>query len=80
VRLSGFVKPIASQRRPLGSVDLRDGRAAPAAYVRSDVCVVPAAGVIGEAVVAWRLAAALTDVLGGDRLDVMQRRYGESQE
>jgi hypothetical protein len=39
--------------------------------------VVPAAGVIGEAVVAWRLACALTTVLGGERLDLMRRRFAD---
>jgi len=73
----GFVKPISSQRRRLNSVDVRTGKAAKAAYVRSDTCVVPAAGIIAEAAVAWCLADALTSFLGGDNLDVMLRRSKE---
>ncbi len=77
VVVRGFVKPISSQRRQLSSVDLRTGKAAKAAWVRSDTCVVPAAGIVAEAAVAWCLARELTSFLGGDRLDVMLRRFAE---
>ncbi len=79
VVVRGFVKPISSQRRQLASVDLRTGRAAKAAWVRSDTCVVPAAGIVAEAAVAWCLAAELTSFLGGDRLDVMLRRWADRE-
>ncbi len=79
VVVRGFVKPISSQRRRLASVDLRTGKAGKAAWVRSDTCVVPAAGIVAEAAVAWCLAAELTSFLGGDRLDVMLRRFAESE-
>src|SRR5712691_8850242 len=52
VLVRGFLKPISTLRRPLESVDLATREPALAAYERSDVCVVPAAGVIGEAMVA----------------------------
>ena len=77
VIVRGFVKPISSQRRRLQSVDLRTGKAARAAWVRSDTCVVPAAGIVAEAAVAWCLAEALTSFLGGDNLDVMLQRGRE---
>ena len=52
LRVRGFLKPISTLRRPLESVDLETREPSKAAYERSDVCVVPAAGVIGEAMVA----------------------------
>ncbi len=58
VLVRGFLKPISTLRRPLESVDLATREPALAAYERSDVCVVPAAGVIGEAMVAIVLAQA----------------------
>jgi chorismate synthase len=54
---------------PLASVDLATRAAVQARYERSDVCAVPAAAVVGEAVVAWELAAALVEKLGGDTMD-----------
>jgi len=62
------VKPIATLAKPLPSVDLRTGKAAKAHYERSDVCVVPAAGVIGEAMLAIVLADACLEKFGGDNL------------
>ncbi|PID81624.1 hypothetical protein CSB20_02060 [bacterium DOLZORAL124_64_63] len=75
VVVRGFVKPISSQRQRLRSVNLKSGRADLAAWVRSDTCVVPAAGIVGEAVVAWRLGDALTSFLGGADLKTMLRRF-----
>ena len=68
------MKPIPTTVRPLRSVDLATGREASTQYQRSDVCAVPAASVVGEAMVAWVLADALLDKLGGDSLAEMQRR------
>ena len=68
------MKPIPTTVRPLRSVDLATGQAASTQYQRSDVCAVPAASVVGEAMVAWVLADALLDKLGGDSLAEMQRR------
>jgi chorismate synthase len=62
------VKPIATLASPLPSIDLRSGKAAQAHYERSDICVVPAAGVIGEAMLAIVLADACLEKFGGDNL------------
>jgi len=66
VVVRGLLKPISTLRRPLESVDLPTREPALAAYERSDVCVVPAAGVIGEAMVAMVLAQAFLEKFGGD--------------
>ncbi|HEX3748410.1 MAG TPA: chorismate synthase [Bryobacteraceae bacterium] len=71
----GLLKPISTLRRPLESVDLATREAALAAYERSDVCVVPAAGVVGEAMVAIVLAQAFLEKFGGDSLCEMRRNY-----
>ena len=63
-----MLKPISTLRRPLESVDLETREPALAAYERSDVAVVPAAGVIGEAMVALVLAGAVLEKFGGDSL------------
>jgi chorismate synthase len=75
LRVRGFLKPISTLRRPLESVDLVTRDAALAAYERSDVCVVPAAGVIGEAMVAIVLAGAFGEKFGGDSLCETKRNY-----
>jgi len=75
VVVRGMLKPISTLRRPLESVDLATREPALAAYERSDVCVVPAAGVIGEAMTALVIAGALIDKLGGDSLDEMKRNF-----
>jgi chorismate synthase len=71
----GFLKPISTLRRPLESVDLLTREPALAAYERSDVAVVPAAGVIGEAMVALVLAQAFLEKFGGDSQGETQRNY-----
>ncbi len=75
IRVRGFLKPISTLRRPLESVDLVTRDPALAAYERSDVCVVPAAGVIGEAMVAIVLAGAFLEKFGGDSLGETRRNY-----
>lgn len=75
LRARAYVKPISSQRRGVPSVDLRTGKAAAASYVRSDTCVVPAAGVVAEAVVAWELADEIVRVLGEAPLKELKRRF-----
>ena len=75
VLVRGMLKPISTLRRPLESVDLVTREPALAAYERSDVCVVPAAGVIGEAMVALVLAAAFLEKFGGDSLDETRRNF-----
>jgi chorismate synthase len=71
----GLLKPISTLRRPLESVDLDTRQPAEAAYERSDVSVVPAAGVIGEAMVALVLAQAFLEKFGGDSLTETRRNY-----
>jgi chorismate synthase len=75
IRVRGFLKPISTLRRPLESVDLVTREPALAAYERSDVCVVPAAGVIGEAMVALVLAQAFLEKFGGDSLPETRRNF-----
>lgn len=75
VLVRGLLKPISTLRRPLESVDLATREPALAAYERSDVAVIPAAGVIGEAMVAIVLAQAFLEKFGGDSLTEMRRNY-----
>lgn len=65
------MKPIPSLRNPLPSVDLATGKVRAAARVRGDVCAVPAAAVVAEAMVAWELAAAVLERFGGDTLEAV---------
>ena len=66
--LRAAMKPLPTLRKPLPSVDLRTGRPAPAPVLRSDVCAVPAAAVIAEALAALVLADALLEKTGGDSM------------
>ena len=75
VVVRGFLKPISTLRRPLESVDLPTRDPALAAYERSDVAVVPAAGVIGEAMTSLVLAQAFLEKFGGDSLDETRRNF-----
>jgi chorismate synthase len=75
VLVRGLLKPISTLRRPLESVDLATRQPALAAYERSDVCVAPAAGVIGEAMVALVLAQAFLEKFGGDSLGETRRNF-----
>jgi chorismate synthase len=79
ILVRGFLKPISTLRRPLESVDLDTREPAKAAYERSDVCVVPAAGVIGEAMVAIVLAGAFLEKFGGDSLVETKRNFESYQ-
>lgn len=69
----GAMKPISTLRKRLPSVDMRDGSEGDAAVERSDVCAVPAAGVVGEAMVALVLADALLEKFGGDSMGETRR-------
>lgn len=71
--LRAAMKPISTLRKRLPSVDLRDGSAKEAAVERSDVCAVPAAAVVGEAMVALVLADALLEKFGGDSITEVRR-------
>jgi chorismate synthase len=73
VRVTGFMKPIATLMKPLRSVDLTTLQDAPAAIERSDVCAVPAAAVVGEAMVSFVLADALLEKCGGDSVAEIER-------
>ena len=66
-------KPIATLKSPMLSVDAHTGEEINAHYERSDVCVVPAGGVVAEAMVAWVLATALVEKFGGDSVADMRR-------
>lgn len=73
LRVVGHMKPIATLMQPLRSIDLTTLDPAPAAIERSDVCAVPAAAVVGEAMVALVLADALLERFGGDSLAQLTR-------
>ncbi|TMD26458.1 MAG: chorismate synthase, partial [Chloroflexi bacterium] len=69
------IKPISTMKKPMQSIDLKTKEKTEAHYERSDVCVVPAAGVIGEAVVALTLADAFLEKFGGDSMAELDRNY-----
>lgn len=73
IRVTGYMKPIATLMRPLRSVDLTTLEPSPAAIERSDVCAVTAAAVVGEAMAALVLANALVEKFGGDSTDEIAR-------
>ena len=75
LRVRGAMKPISTVPKALNTVDVVTGESAKAINQRSDVCAVPAAGVIGEAMVALVLAEALLEKFGGDHLAETQRNY-----
>ena len=75
VVIRAALKPIATTAKSLRSVDLTTGQAAFAQYQRSDFCHVPRACVIGEAMVAWVLADALIEKLGGDSIHEMRAHW-----
>ena len=80
IRVSGFMKPIATLMKPLRSVDLNTLQDAPAAIERSDVCAVPAAAVVGEAMVSFVLADAFLEKVGGDSIDEIERHRAATAE
>lgn len=75
IRVRGHLKPISTLRRALRSVDIDTKQEEKAAFERSDITVVPAAGVIGEAMVALVLAEAMREKFGGDSLGEMKRNF-----
>ncbi len=78
--LRGYLKPISTLRRPLESVDFESKEPVKAAYERSDVCVVPAAGVVGETMVALTLAGAFLRKFGGDSMQETHRNFAGYEE
>ena len=75
LRVRGHLKPISTLRRPLASVDVITKQESSAAFERSDIVAVPAAGVIGEAMIAIVLADASREKFGGDSLNEMKRNF-----
>ncbi len=75
ILVRGAMKPISTLRKRLPSVDLRDGSEGDAAVERSDVCAVPAAGVVGEAMVALVIADAVLEKFGGDSVRELRRNF-----
>ncbi len=75
IRVRGYLKPISTLRRPLQSVDFETREPVKAAYERSDVCVVPAAGVAAEAMVALTLARCALEKFGGDSMIETLRNF-----
>jgi chorismate synthase len=75
IRVRGYLKPISTLRRPLQSVDFSTREPVKAAYERSDVCVVPAAGVAAEAMVALTLARCALEKFGGDSMIETTRNF-----
>jgi chorismate synthase len=77
LRIRGYLKPIATLRKRLRSVHIETKEPLEADFERSDVTAVPAAGVIGEAMVAIVLARAMREKFGGDSLKEMKRNFDE---
>ena len=69
------MKPLSTLRTPLRSVDLATKEAVEAVVERSDVCAVPAAGIVGEAMMAIVLADAFLEKFGGDGLDEIRHNH-----
>jgi len=80
VIVRGYLKPISTLRSPLGTADMVTKQPISAAYERSDVCVVPAAGVVGEAMVSLVLAQSLLEKFGGDSLAETLRNFSAYQQ
>jgi chorismate synthase len=75
LRVRGYLKPISTLRKALHSVDIDTKKEDLAAFERSDITAVPAAGVIGEAMLAIVLANSMREKFGGDSLDEMRRNF-----
>jgi len=75
IRIRGHLKPLSTLRRPLRSVDIDTKNEQTAAFERSDITAVPAAGVIGEAMMGLTLAAAMREKFGGDSIGEMNRNF-----
>jgi chorismate synthase len=75
LRVRGYMKPISTLRKPLRSIDIDTKEDSEAAFERSDITAVPAAGVIGEAMLAVVLANSMREKFGGDSIDEMRRNF-----
>jgi chorismate synthase len=78
--LRAAMKPIPTLRKALSSVDLAARSRSPASVERADVCAVPAASVVGEAVVSWELARAFLEKFSGDSLVEVEKAYQNYQD
>jgi chorismate synthase len=79
IRVRVYMKPIPTLRKPLKSVDLKTKEAVQASYERSDICVVPAAGVVAEAMLSLVLARAFLEKFGGDSLGEVEANFANYQ-
>jgi chorismate synthase len=79
IRVTAYMKPISTLMKPLRSVDLASMTESPATIERSDVCAVPAAGVISEAMVCLVLADAFLEKFGGDSIAEIERNYEQTR-
>ncbi len=75
IKIRAVMKPISTLKKPLASVNIKTKKAFRATVERSDICAVPAAGVVGEAVAALEIANAMISKFGGDSLGEMKRNY-----
>ena len=73
--IRAYLKPIPTLINPLRSIDFATKKETRAIYQRSDICVVPAASVVGEAVAAWEMAVAFLEKFGGDSLEEIKENY-----
>jgi chorismate synthase len=75
--VKGYVKPVSTIKKGLRSVDIKTKEAKKPQFRRSDFCVVPSASVVGEAMVAWVLAAEMVEKFGGDSISDMKASYSD---
>jgi len=75
VAIRAYIKPIPTLINPLHSIDFTTKKGTKAIYQRSDICVVPAASIVGEAVAAWEIAVAFLEKFGGDSLPEIKENY-----
>jgi chorismate synthase len=80
VVIRAYLKPIPTLINPLRSIDFATKKETKAIYQRSDICVVPAASVVGEAVAVWEIAAAFLEKFGGDSLVEIKENYENYKE
>src|SRR5271170_7116095 len=80
VVVRGYMKPISTLRKPLLTADLKTKEEVKAAYERSDTSVVPAGGIVGEAMVAITIAGAFLAKFGGDSLTELRRNFAGYQQ
>jgi chorismate synthase len=69
------MKPIPTLKKPLRSIDITNGLEMAAAFERSDVCALPAACIVGEAMLSWVLARTIMEQFGGDTLGDLKQRW-----